>query len=474
MDRRSQLNPGALPPGTLVGPWQVTGWRGRGNYGTVYQALKRGHEGSGLVALKLAHFPEDKRFGREAELLSRIHHPHVPRLLDAGHWPHPSGAFYPYLAMEWVEGEPLYTWGQVHQPSSRQVLRVLAQLARALEATQAAGGVHRDVKGDNIVVMPAEAQAYLMDFGSGIWTGAPRITEEVLPPGTRPYRSPEAWRFQGKHRLHRTVRYEAAPGEDVYALGVTAYRLVTGVYPPPAWEPSAREDGQRSSTPIRSPPQVLNARVALPLAVLIERMLAEAPDVRGSAGAMAEALEEAAQRAGPEADVPLFGSKRTQEAPRPLQEHSPVSARKPARRGMLWKAAPVLGVLLVGSWWRASRPHSTTGTQFEEQEGPEAKVGLLHAAVTEPVGATKVPPGGEGVALDLPQRPLPGQLKPDASGRCPGRSHTSLNGGCWRALKGGEEKCAEDEYVHKGECYAPVFSRGRQPTSESSLDAGSP
>ncbi|ADO75845.1 Protein kinase [Stigmatella aurantiaca DW4/3-1] len=90
------------------------------------------------------------------------------------------------------------------------------------------------------------------------------------------------------------------------------------------------------------------------------------------------------------------------------------------------------------------------------------------------MGATKVPPGGEGVALDLPQRPLPGQLKPDASGRCPGRSHTSLNGGCWRALEGGEEKCAEDEYVHKGKCYAPVFPRGRQPTSESSLDAGSP
>ncbi|MDC0711421.1 serine/threonine-protein kinase [Stigmatella sp. ncwal1] len=476
MDRRPQLDPRALPPGTPVGPWQVADWRGCGSYGTVYQAWKQGHERAGPVALKLAHFPEDKRFDRETALLSRIHHPHVPRLLDFGHWRHPSGALYPYLAMEWIDGEPLYAWGEVYQPTSRQVLRVLAQLARALAATEAAGGMHRDVKGDNVMVLPGELRAYLMDFGSGIWAGAARITEEVLPPGTRPYRTPEALRFHWQHRLRRTVRYEAAPAEDVYALGVTAYRLVTGVYPPPATEPAARDDDQRPTTPTRSPPQVLNKRVALPLAVLIERMLAEDPEARGSANSMAEALEEAAQSAGPEADVPLFNAKRAQETPSAFKELSSVAEQKPVHRGLLWKMAPVLGVLFVGTWWLSRMPPSRPVAQVEAQEATEATVGLAHAAVTEPVGSTEVPPGWEGVALDMPQRPLPGQLKPDASGRCPGRNHTSLNGGCWRALKGGEDKCAEDEneYVHKGECYAPVFSRGRQPTSDSAQDAGSP
>ncbi|SEM74633.1 Protein kinase domain-containing protein [Stigmatella aurantiaca] len=147
MSRKPPLNPGALPPGTFVGPWQVARWHARGGNGTVYQAWKTGPEGTGPVALKLALYPEDRRFSREAGLLSRLQHPHVPRLLESGQWRHPSGVSYPYLAMEWVEGEPLYAWGQGSSPSSRQVMRVLAHLARALEATHAADGVHRDVKG---------------------------------------------------------------------------------------------------------------------------------------------------------------------------------------------------------------------------------------------------------------------------------------------------------------------------------------
>jgi eukaryotic-like serine/threonine-protein kinase len=440
MSRRTQLDPGALPPGTRLGPWQAARWHRRGGNGTVYQALKSGQEGAEPVALKLALYPEDKRFGREAGLLSRLQHPHVPRLLESGHWRHPSGASYPYLVMEWVEGEPLYDWGQVYAPSSRHAMRVLAHLARALEATHAAGGIHRDVKGDNVLVRPGTQRAYLLDFGSGIWEGAPRFTEEVLPPGTRPYRSPEALR-------HRTGRYEATPMDDVYALGVTAYRLVTGTALPP-----------------RSPCQVLNPRVAQPLALIIERMLAEAPEARGSARTLAEALEDGARRTGPEADVPLFLSASAPKAPT-------APSQRRARRGPGWKVAAVLGVLLMGmgglSLMRPAPNMAPTGDTG-------ATVGLATAAHTEPVGGQEVHAGWAGVSLDMPQRPLPGQLKPDAAGKCPGRSHTPLHGGCWRALKGGEESCGEDEYVHKGECYAPVFSRARQHTSEGLQDAGSP
>ncbi|WP_420718290.1 serine/threonine-protein kinase [Pyxidicoccus sp. MSG2] len=168
--------------------------RGRGAYGAVYRAIGTERARSPVVALKLALHPRDGRFAREVELLSRIRHPNVPRLVGHGEWRDPAGTAYPYLAMEWVEGTSLYDWAREHRPSSRQVLSRLASLARALEATLAVGGVHRDVKGDNILVRKADGQVFLTDFGSGHYAGATTLTWPPFPPGTPAYRSPGAWR----------------------------------------------------------------------------------------------------------------------------------------------------------------------------------------------------------------------------------------------------------------------------------------
>ena len=79
-----RLNSTSLPPGMRVGMWELGDWRGHGTYGTVYSAVKIGDEEAGLVALKMANHPEDQRYGREVELLSRVRHPNVPRLqMDA-------------------------------------------------------------------------------------------------------------------------------------------------------------------------------------------------------------------------------------------------------------------------------------------------------------------------------------------------------------------------------------------------------
>src|SRR5687767_8357362 len=115
----------SLPPGTQVGAWRLLGFRGRGIHGTVYVAERADGEQSGLVALKLAIYPADPRFEREAELLARIRHPSVPRLMDSGLWRAPSGGSHPFVVMECVEGVPLYTWAERCNPSSRQVLALL-------------------------------------------------------------------------------------------------------------------------------------------------------------------------------------------------------------------------------------------------------------------------------------------------------------------------------------------------------------
>jgi serine/threonine protein kinase len=147
--------------------------------------VRIGQEELGPVALKLSVLPWDARFAREAQLLSRLSHPGIPRLLDSGMLRHPSGLEHPFLVMEWVEGTALYAWAEQHSPSGPQVCRVLAQLARTLEVLHAAGAVHRDVKGDNVLVRLSDRLPVLIDFGSCHFQGAERLTWQSLAPHTR-------------------------------------------------------------------------------------------------------------------------------------------------------------------------------------------------------------------------------------------------------------------------------------------------
>ncbi|WP_444547781.1 hypothetical protein [Stigmatella ashevillensis] len=82
----NDLSPETLPTGTVLGALQVDGRAGYGTYGVVYRAHKSGQTEAQPVALKLARYPNDPRFEREAGLLARIQHPGVPRLLGRGTW----------------------------------------------------------------------------------------------------------------------------------------------------------------------------------------------------------------------------------------------------------------------------------------------------------------------------------------------------------------------------------------------------
>ena len=304
--RAPALNPAHLPPGTRVGDWLVVAWTGRGVHGAVYKAVPVDNPHAAPVALKLALLPRDPRFAREVELLSGTRHLSVPRLWDHGEWLHPSGAPYPFLIMDWIEGTPLYEQVRQQFPSSQQVLGWLAQLASALQALHAQGCVHRDVKGDNVLVRHSDGRALLTDFGSGRYPEASLLTPDILPPGTPAYRSPEAWLFSLQHFRDTQARYSALPSDDLYSLGVTAYRLVTGHYPELA-EPSQDEAGTWHLQGLSSPaPLLLNPRVSPQLNGLILRMLSVHPEARGTAAQLAEALEQASQLSTPESTGPLF------------------------------------------------------------------------------------------------------------------------------------------------------------------------
>ena len=132
MQSEQKLDPFSLRPGTLVGPWKVKAYEGGGAYGLVFRAVRAGDEQAGEVALKVACYPEDPRFQREVELLSRGHHPSMPRLLDHGQWQAPGGGVHPYLVMAWVFDHAWCISSQVSFPGVRVAGRRRSCCSRSL------------------------------------------------------------------------------------------------------------------------------------------------------------------------------------------------------------------------------------------------------------------------------------------------------------------------------------------------------
>lgn len=448
MERRQSHGTALLAPGTQVGPWRVVRGSGLGVYGCIYRVERVGQEHRGPFALKMARYPEDPRFEREAELLSRVRHPHVPRLQDRGEWTSPDGESFPYLVMEWIDGVTLYAWAARPRRSLRERLRALAQVARALEATHAVGGVHRDVKGENVLVRKADGAAVLMDFGSANYLGASVLTRQPQPPGTPQYQSPEAQRFEFEHASVPTARYKARPSDDVYALGMMAYRLVTGRYPPPALRLERTEDGGTRLQSVPQRPAEHWGELSPELVALLEQMLSEDPSARGSAAEVAQALEAASEREGREPAVAR--------APR-----SPPATVLAPSRGVLLRArwlALAVGVLLaLGAGWLA-QGHWPKRPASPVPEAGTSRLGDLGNAV--PASGQKPHAGQSVLQAEVPKKPLPNQQRAPC-----GKPMVEIQGGCWGRS---EEKppCQLPLYEWNGYCYWPVANLEQPSTSD--------
>ncbi|HLL06710.1 MAG TPA: serine/threonine-protein kinase [Myxococcaceae bacterium] len=448
--------PTLLPPGYEVGGWRLLGRCGRGSYGTVYRACWARAPDTRHFALKLATSPRDPRFEREVELLSRVRHPNVPRLHDRGWWVYPNGVAYPFLVMDWVEGVPLYAWASMHPLTSRQVLRLLGQLARALEATHQARCVHRDVKGDNVLVSP-QGDAFLVDFGAGSFEGANQLTTEVLPPSTAQYLSPQARRFQLAFRRLSSAHYEPTPADDVYALGVLAYYLVTGTYPLPVPELAGEPEPHLSRLPPPRPPAEL-ATVCPALNALILRMLCEEPRARGSAGELGLAAEKALASVGPEAERPVA-----------LRPPRPRSARYTAPRPLVRLAAAglavalALGVMSFSAWLSppSEPPDWSAPAESDVGLGEGDSSGVTESAM-ERAWMPSVAPSSFAAStdIDVPTEPFADQRRPPCR-----QPEVEIRGGCWLKLEADEGECYEVGYSWRWGCYVPSPLRPRPATS---------
>jgi hypothetical protein len=285
----------------------------------------------------------------------------------------------------------------------------------------------------------------LMDFGAGNYPCTARLTWQPLPPGTPPYQSPQAMWFERTADPAQQARYLASPADDVYALGVTAYRLLTGEYSPgPLLWKDEEGTWHLEESPPPSPSE-LNPRVAPPLSALTLRMLSLSPEARGTAAELAEALEAAAAHEEKEKGEPLAKTK----------PWRPVSA-----------ALLTAAVLLLGLWHAVQRePVASTPAPPNE-----ATAGVGESGATVPLPPGPAAPRQKAVAQSEPPKPFPGQLTPDAKGRCPGRKQTPINGGCWVEVPAKDAaECEENGYAFfRARCYAPALDTRRKPPPTSS------
>ncbi len=306
-----EMNPAELPPGTCLGSWRLVRRLGQGGYGVVYLVEQRRTQDARELprygALKLALWPGAcaQRLAREAKLLLRLRHPNVVRYVDAGHWPEtPRGPL--FLVMEYVEGPHLHAFSAERNLTVREAVELFLVLADALHAVHSAGAFHRDVKGENVIIRRADGRPVLVDFGAGDYDGATPLTSAPLPPGTPPYRSPEALRFQREHRIAEEAHYDFRPTDEVYALGVTLYRVLTDEYPYETDWPEESLRKRLQGVPPASPAS-LNPRIPEPLSAVVLRMMAHRPEDRPqSMRAVQELLRAALADAGTHGDAHLF------------------------------------------------------------------------------------------------------------------------------------------------------------------------
>ncbi|MFL5356060.1 serine/threonine protein kinase [Archangium sp.] len=311
--------PQAQPPtlGTVVGGYRLERRLGEGGQGTVYRARRGGR----LYAIKLLSLASPQWAWRELEVRLRLRC--VGELAVEGHglWPHSAPSFL-YLVTPYVRGRSLYAWAQWKNPTARQVACVVLAVARQLVKVHRAGVVHRDVKGANVLVRREDEQPVLVDFGVSTYVGAPEITHPWGLPGTRHYRSPEALRFR---RERAGDHSPARASDDLWALGVLLYWLLTGGYP---FDTDVADEGTLANVILQhepEPPHACNPRVPRALSELCLRMLEKRFEARfADAGTLGTALEVVLAEADATWDVPL------------CEVWGPEGATTPQEEGLDW------------------------------------------------------------------------------------------------------------------------------------------
>jgi WD40 repeat protein/serine/threonine protein kinase len=209
--------------GRRVGAYLLQREIGRGGMGVVYLATRADEAFQREVAIKLLWpgFPGDEaRFHRERQILAKLDHPGIARLLDGGVTPEG----WQYIVMDYIQGVPITTYCKQKNLSLPERLKLFQEVCEVVHYAHQNLVIHRDIKPGNILVTEA-GQVKLLDFGIAKLM-APEDPSPLLSslPGnlmmTPEYASPE-----------QLLEQNVTTVSDIYSLGVVLYELLTGVRP---------------------------------------------------------------------------------------------------------------------------------------------------------------------------------------------------------------------------------------------------
>ncbi|WP_225755743.1 serine/threonine-protein kinase [Actinotalea sp. Marseille-Q4924] len=334
-----------------------------------------------------------ERFRTEARNSAQLSHPNIAALYDYGE--QDGSAF---LVMELILGEPMSDLLD-RQPvlSTRRLLPILAQTARALHAAHVAGVVHRDVKPGNILVART-GQVKITDFGISTAINQVPMTASGMVMGTAQYLSPE-----------QAMGRAATPASDMYSLGIVAYEALVGHRP---FTGSTAVDIAIAHVNTAVPP--LPASIDPVLADVVMRMLAKDPQARPrSAASLARHLDDMLDKT-PSDGVPVAQGRHAR--PVDVADAADAPAVPPSRPT---PAAPVTPTPVAPPAPVASPPTAasapsaasspTAGSPPTAGSAPSAGSPPTAAPPTVPPAHPAAPPPSTEAAVVVPAVPTPAQ-----------------------------------------------------------------
>ncbi|OMC17218.1 serine/threonine-protein kinase PknH/PknJ [Mycobacterium sp. SP-6446] len=375
-----------LTVGSVVGGYRVERVLGTGGMGAVYLAADPGlprHIALKVLSAQLSRDPDFRaRFIREADMAAALDHPQIVSVYNRGQTE--DGQL--WIAMQFVDGTDADAALHAGTMSPQRVVHILVEVAKALDFAHARNVVHRDVKPANFLLSgpigPGE-RVLLGDFGVARALDDVGLTATNSVMATVAYAAPEV------------LSNSPIDGRiDIYSLGCTMFRLLTGKTPFPDTNGVA---GVMAAHLFAPPPRVTEPMPWLPVALdhVVATAMAKDPAARfPSAGALAEAAAAALHDRPVSAPLPPVPSRkvraypRTDSPARPGWEHGgprtmtpwPGPPARRRRRTLMALALSTVAVLVVGTVAVLAWPNDSTenpGGASRSGSGPQASVPAL-------------------------------------------------------------------------------------------------
>lgn len=278
-------------PGQRLGSYTLGELLGQGGFAWVHSATLEDGKSFAVKILKPRYAADpafESRFRQEAAFAAGLEHPNIVRIVEVG-----SAGGTPYFAMDHYPDSLDARLARETALPEPVAVDIAIGVVRALAFAHARNVIHRDIKPDNIL-LAADGRAVLTDFGiARAVSGYVAATGFMMTIGTPAYISPE--QAQGRPLDGRS---------DLYSLGITLYRMVTGEVPfrSSDWFELARMHVEDRPEPLRNRHPELSKR----LERIVLRLLAKHPDDRHpSADALLEDLADIAVRSKPTSDLPV-------------------------------------------------------------------------------------------------------------------------------------------------------------------------